>query len=87
VNALYDFLIDSLLIADGKWAEHQRMRHVRANAVWAVALSVIGSAAALALVGLVPVYVSFPGVIAIAMGWCIWLERHPGDRPQQRTNC
>jgi hypothetical protein len=75
----YDFLIDSLLIADGRWAEHQRMRHLRANAVWAVALSVIGSAAALVFVALLPVYVSFPGVIAIAIGWCIWLEGHPID--------
>jgi hypothetical protein len=25
----------------------------------------------------VPVYVSFPVVIAIAVAWCIWLERHP----------
>jgi hypothetical protein len=44
----------------------------------ALAVCVIGSAAALAIVALVSTYVSFPVVVVIAMGWCMWLERHSG---------
>jgi hypothetical protein len=50
-----------------------------AKGVGAVVLCVVGSAAALGFIVLVPVYVSFPVVIAIAAGWCTWLERHPID--------
>jgi hypothetical protein len=55
------------------------MSYGRAKAAGAVVLGMVGSAAAVGVVALVPVYVSFPVAIAMAAGWCIWLERHPVD--------
>ena len=55
------------------------MSYGRAKAAGAVVLGMVGSAAAVGVVALVPVYVSFPVAIAMAAGWCIWLERHLPD--------
>jgi hypothetical protein len=48
-----------------------------ANVAWTIAVGAGGLAGVIAITLWLPAFLGFVVVIALAMLWCIWLERHP----------